>query len=410
MLDDNTVTPLRDKGSNKSNITAREVGEADARCRRDEFLATLGHELRNPLMPIRNALDILARADSRESAEKARGIMIRQVDRMTRLIDDLLDVSRIGQGKLNVGTTRLELQRVAESAIEVAQPMITANTQQLKLTVSPRPIHVDGDLTRLEQILTNLLTNASRYTPAGGSIWLTVQAEAGEAVIRVRDDGIGIEADKIDGIFDMFSQGRAGHNRAGLGIGLTLARELVELHGGRIGASSDGAGRGSEFVVRLPTAAEEPEDSMRQPSDHEDGGEPRRVLIVDDNHDVADSLGMMIELLNCRVQTAYDGFAALSAAADLQPHIIFIDVEMPELDGYEVARRLRTRPGHQHTPLIAMTGWDNPRHKERAREAGFNRYFVKPADPAEIEALLAELPETPREPSAGANEERNETG
>ncbi|HET7307166.1 MAG TPA: ATP-binding protein [Gammaproteobacteria bacterium] len=362
--------------------------------RKDEFLATLAHELRNPLMPIRNALAVLARADSREVAEHARGMMERQVSRMTRLIDDLLDLSRITRGKISLQREPVELQRAVENAIETTQPLFSASKQRIKLTLPPQPIRLDADLTRLEQVLTNLLTNANRYTQAGGEIRLTVAAEDGEAVVRIRDNGIGIPRNKLLRIFDMFSQveDKHGRTRSGLGIGLTLVRQLVELHGGSVKAASEGPGKGSEFEVRLPRLADD--DTANPPPPDAPPSRPtsrHRALVVDDNHDVADSLGMMLELMECDVRIAYDGFSALDMVADFQPHVVFLDVGLPELDGYEIARRLRAQPGNDGIMLVALTGWGQEHHKERARQAGFDRHFVKPADPADIEKLLAEI-------------------
>ncbi|HET7369604.1 MAG TPA: ATP-binding protein [Gammaproteobacteria bacterium] len=359
----------------------------EANQRKDEFLAMLAHELRNPLMPIRNALAVLPRADSREAAERARGMMDRQVRRMTRLIDDLLDVSRISRGRMSLQTERIELQRSIRNAVETAQPLFAANRQQLDVALPPTPIHLDGDPTRVEQIVTNLLTNAAKYTPAGGNIRVAASADGDDALISVRDDGVGIPKEKLTQIFDLFSQVRddSGRSRSGLGIGLTLVRRLAEMHGGSVTALSEGRGRGSEFRVRLPrlpatAATDDSAESHRC-----------RVLIVDDNKDVADSLAMMLELMDCEIRTVYDGFSALDTAAEFKPHAVFLDVGLPELDGYEVARRLRARPGNDLTALIALTGWSQEQHRQRAIEVGFDRHFVKPADPAEIEKLLDEL-------------------
>ncbi|HET6655696.1 MAG TPA: ATP-binding protein [Gammaproteobacteria bacterium] len=373
------------------DITPLKQVEAELReasRRKDEFLAMLAHELRNPLMPIRNALAVLPRADSREAAERARRMMDRQVRRMTRLIDDLLDVSRISRGRMSLQKERIELQRAIRNAVETTQPLISANRQQLDVSLPRDPIHLDGDQTRVEQIVTNLLTNAAKYTPAGGNIRLAANIEGDDVVMSVRDDGVGIPPDKLTQIFDLFSQvaDGSGRSRSGLGIGLTLVQRLAEMHGGSVSARSEGRDQGSEFIVRLPclpeavSATGEASESDRC-----------RVLIVDDNKDVADSLGMMLELMDCEIRTVYDGFSALDAAAEFEPHVIFLDVGLPELDGYEVARRLRARPGNDLTALIALTGWSQEQHKQRAADAGFDRHFVKPADPAEIEKLLDEL-------------------
>ncbi|HET6725079.1 MAG TPA: ATP-binding protein [Gammaproteobacteria bacterium] len=378
------------------DITYLKTIEAELRGanrRKDEFLAMLAHELRNPLMPIRNALAVMTRASSREAAERARAMMDRQVRRMTRLIDDLLDISRISQGKMSLKKGRMDLRQAVRNAAETTQPLFAANRQKIDMALPPRPILLNADLTRVEQIVTNLLTNAAKYTPAGGHIWLALASAGDEAVITVRDDGIGIAPDKLSRIFEMFSQiaDAEGRTRSGLGIGLSLVRRLVEMHGGHVAVRSEGEGHGSEFEVRLPRLPEDAEADADEPR-IVDGHLKRRVLVVDDNHDVADSLGMMLELMDCDVRTAYDGFDALEAATEFKPHVVFLDVGLPELDGYEVARRLRARPGTAGAALVALSGWGETRHRERAREAGFNHHFVKPPDPAAIEKLLGEIP------------------
>ncbi|HET7369511.1 MAG TPA: ATP-binding protein [Gammaproteobacteria bacterium] len=373
------------------DITRLKSVEAELRNasrRKDEFLAMLAHELRNPLMPIRNALAIHGRADSREAAERARAMMDRHIKRMTRLIDDLLDVSRITRGKIKLQKERIELKRAVDTAIETTRPLITANRQQLDVSLPPQPVYLNADPTRVEQILTNLLTNAARYTAAGGHISLAVEPEGDNATVAVRDDGIGIPPDKLERIFELFSQVEDGDGRArsGLGIGLTLVQRLAEMHGGSVTARSDGPGRGSEFIVRLPRL---PHAERAAPLSSRNAR--WRVLIVDDNEDITESLGMMLELMDCEVRLANAGFGALDIAAQFQPHLIFLDVGLPDMDGYEVARRLRTRLGYATTVLVALTGWSQEDHKRRAREAGFDHHFVKPVDPARIETLLAEL-------------------
>ncbi|HET7588312.1 MAG TPA: ATP-binding protein [Gammaproteobacteria bacterium] len=371
-----------------SRMKSVEAELRNANQRKDEFLAMLAHELRNPLMPVRNALAILGRADSREVAERARAMMDRHIKRMTRLIDDLLDFSRITRGKIRLQKEHVELKRAVDTAIETTRPMMAANRQQLTVSLPPQPICLNADLTRVEQILTNLLTNAARYTATGGHIWLTVRPDGDNAAVAVRDDGIGIPSDKLEGIFELFSQVEDGDGRAlsGLGIGLTLVQRLAEMHGGSVTARSEGPGRGSEFIVRLPRL---PRAEKAAPASSHKAR--CRVLVVDDNEDITESLGMMLELMGCEVRLASEGFGALDIAVQFQPHLIFLDVGLPEMDGYEVARRLRARLGHASTVLVALTGWSQEHHKRRAREVGFDHHFVKPVDPAAIEGLLAEL-------------------
>ena len=367
---------------------AEALREADQR--KDEFLATLAHELRNPLAPLRNALEILRMAPANPAmAEKARAMMERQVNQMVRLVDDLLDVSRITTGKLAIRKSVTELQAALRDAVETVRPFVEARRQDLVLDIPPEPISVEGDRTRLSQVFSNLVNNAAKYTEPGGRIVLTLSREGQEAVVRVRDNGIGLEPAALDSIFEMFVQvdRTLERSQAGLGVGLTLAKRLVTLHGGTLTARSDGAGRGSEFEVRLPLAgAVLPEiDKVRRP---DESGPSRRILIADDNADFANSLGSLLAQRGHDVRVVYDGADALATAARFNPDFAFLDIGMPRVHGYEVARRLRDLPATAECVLVAVTGWGQEDDRPRAREAGFDRHLVKPADPADIETIL----------------------
>ena len=367
---------------------AEALREADRR--KDEFLATLAHELRNPLAPLRNALEILRLMPSNPAvAEKARGMMERQVNQMVRLVDDLLDVSRITTGKLAIRKTVTEMQATLRDAIETVRPFVDARKHELVLDIPPEPIAVEGDRTRLAQVFSNLINNAAKYTEPGGRIVLTLSREGQEAVVRVRDNGIGLEPTSFNTIFDMFVQvdRRLERTQAGLGVGLTLARKLIALHGGTIVARSDGPGSGSEFEVRLPLAdAVLPEVEKVRRAD--EGEASRRILIADDNADFANSLGALLTGRGHEVRVVYDGAEALATAARFNPDFAFLDIGMPRVHGYEVARRLRDQPGTAECVLVAVTGWGQEDDRQRAREAGFDRHLVKPADPQDIETIL----------------------
>jgi signal transduction histidine kinase len=362
----------------------------DADQRKDEFLATLAHELRNPLAPLRNALEILRVSPSNPAvAEKARAMMERQVNQMVRLVDDLLDVSRITTGKLAIRKAVTEMQATLHDAVETVRPFVEARKHQLVLEIPEEPICVEGDRTRLSQVFSNLVNNAAKYTEPGGRIVLSLAREGQEAVVRVRDNGIGLEPASLGNIFEMFVQvdRTLERTQAGLGVGLTLAKRLVTLHGGTIVARSDGAGRGSEFEVRLPLAgAALPEaDGVRRPAA---GEASRRILIADDNADFANGLGALLAGRGHDVRVVYDGAEALATAARFNPDFAFLDIGMPRVHGYEVARRLRDQPATAECVLVAVTGWGQEDDRQRAREAGFDRHLVKPADPAEIDTIL----------------------
>jgi signal transduction histidine kinase len=370
---------------------AETLREADRR--KDEFLAMLAHELRNPLAPIRNAVQIMRLVGSADSElERSREMIDRQVEHMTRLVDDLLEVSRITGGKIKLQKQTVDLLAVAAQAVETSRPLIDARQHELTLCLPPEPILLDADPTRLAQVISNLLNNAAKYTEIGGHIWLTVSRQDGEAVVRVRDNGIGMPADLLPHVFDLFTQAERSLDRSqgGLGIGLTLARSLVTLHGGHISAHSEGPGKGSEFVVRLPELIE----AKANAKDQMIGEQPaarhfsRRVLVVDDNRDAAESIAMLLRLWGHDVRTALDGRSALEAAQTYRPDVVLLDIGLPNVDGYEVAKQLRHQLGDNGLLLVAVTGYGQTEDRRRSAEAGFNRHLVKPVNPAELEALF----------------------
>ncbi len=377
----------------------RQLREADRR--KDEFLATLAHELRNPLAPIRNALELLRRADGDSTLrEQARSMMERQLQRMVRLIDDLLEISRITRGKLQLRNDRVELAAVVESAVEAARPVIEAQGHELTVTLPSEPVYLDADSTRLAQVFANLLDNAVKYTEKGGHIWLTAERQGGEVVVSVRDTGIGIDAEHLPRVFEMFSQVAPALERSqgGLGIGLALVRGLVELHGGTVEARSGGTGMGSEFTVRLPVV----EASVQTTQEPGDDGEmlrcppKRRILVVDDLRDAADSMAMMLRTIGHETRTAYDGLEAVQAAATFRPDVVLLDIGLPKMSGYEAAQHIRAQPWGKGMALIALTGWGQEEDKRRALEAGCDHHLTKPVDPAALEKLLALIAPAPQ--------------
>ncbi len=368
--------------------------EADRR--KDDFLATLAHELRNPLAPLRNGLQVMKVASGNtEAVEKARGMMERQLAQMVRLIDDLLDVSRITRGKLELRRGRVELASVVQSAVEGSRSLIEASAHRLSVTLPPGPVWLDADPTRLAQVVSNLLTNAAKYTERGGDISLTARRHGGEVIISVRDTGIGIAAEHLPRLFQMFSQVKTALERSqgGLGIGLSLVKGLVEQHGGKVEAHSDGPGKGSEFVVCLPLA----EGTTGQPAQSPAGSKAatsrrrRRVLVVDDNRDAAESLAMMLRLAGHEVHTAYDGQEAVEAAGWFRPELALLDIGMPRLNGYDACRRIREQPWGRGIVVVALTGWGQEEDKRRAKEASFDEHLTKPVDPAALEKIFAGL-------------------
>jgi PAS domain S-box-containing protein len=364
--------------------------------RKDEFLATLAHELRNPLAPIRNSLQILKmpRIDS-ATLQQTRDMMERQVHHLVRLVDDLLDVSRVMRGKIELRKERVELASVVARAVETAMPLIEVQGHRLEISLPSESLLLDADPVRLSQVVGNLLTNSAKYTEAGGKIWLTAHQEQGEAVLSVRDNGIGIAPDMLPHVFELFVQADLASTRSqgGLGIGLTLVKNLVEMHRGRVEAHSGGLGHGSEFIVRLPLVVQE-----GSVSDAPASLEPRqarspghRLLVVDDNKDAAISLALLLRLHGHEVQVAHDGPAGIQLALAQRPDLIFLDLGMPGMDGYEVARRIRRTPALERITLAALTGWGQQEDRRRTAEAGFDHHLVKPPEPKALEAVLANL-------------------
>jgi signal transduction histidine kinase len=367
----------------------------EANTRKSEFLAILAHELRNPLAPICNALQILNDASSDGSAgHPALEMMERHVGQVVRLVDDLLDLSRIGQGKIELRREPLELAALVNHAVEAVRPACDAMGHALTVTLPAQPVTISVDPTRLAQVLGNLLSNACKFTERGGRISISAAREGARAVIRVRDSGIGIAPEQRPRIFEMFTQvdSSLGRSRDGLGIGLTLVKNLVELHGGSIEVTSEGVGKGSEFVVSLPVA----EDASRAASVPAGRSKPkpphaRRVLIVDDSEDAAVSLALLLDRQGHEVHVAHDGLAAVERAAALEPDVILLDIGLPELDGYEVARRIRAARPHDGLLLIALTGWSQDDARRRALEAGFDAHMTKPVDLDALAKMLIEL-------------------
>ncbi len=389
------ITEQKQAAEELRKLTA-ELSEADRR--KDEFLATLAHELRNPLAPIRNGLEIMRLSSGGgETVEKARAMMERQLGQMVHLVDDLLDVSRISRGKLDLRKERVDLAVVLNNAVETSRPLIDSNGHELTVGVPPWPIFVDADVTRLGQVFGNLLNNAAKYSERGGRIGLTAERQGGEVVVSVKDTGVGIPPDMLPKIFEMFTQVDRSleKSQGGLGIGLTLVKQLVEMHGGSVEAKSDGHGRGSEFVVRLPLWKDEggrmKDESVIGPSGSSFILPPSslKVLVADDNEDAASSLAILLKIMGNEVLTANDGLRAVEAAEAFRPDVILLDIGMPKLNGYEVCRRIRERPWGVKAVLIALTGWGQEEDKRRSQEAGFDHHMVKPVDPAALEKLLA---------------------
>ena len=415
-----TVSPIRDSagrviGASKiaRDVTARRQADAEreellgvveracaqaeeANRAKDEFLAMLGHELRNPLSAVRNAV-VAARLDDSRRA-RALEIARRQTEQLARLVDDLLDVSRITQGRIPLRKERVYLAEVIERALETTRSLVEDRGHMLSVSLSSDDIHVDGDPTRLEQIIVNLLTNAAKYTDRGGRIEVRVERQGDQAVLRVRDSGVGIAPDLLSRVFDLFMQaGRElDRTQGGLGIGLTVVRRLVELHGGHVEAHSDGLGKGAEFVVRLPAVpvrAEKLPEAIPPARPTAAGAVPgrARVLLVEDNPDAAESLMMLLEVLGHHVRVVHDGITALEVALANVPDVMLVDVGLPGIDGYEVARRIRQHPDSRRVVLVALTGYSREEDRQRALRAGFDYHLVKPVDPNALEGLVNSL-------------------
>jgi PAS domain S-box-containing protein len=369
-----------------------ELREADRH--KDEFLAMLAHELRNPLSPVRNSLHIMKQPGvNAETFGRVRDMAERQIKHMARLLDDLLDMARISRGRIDLRREIVDMAGIVQRAVETTRTLLEQRHHELTVSLPPQPVRVEGDPARLEQILTNLLNNAAKYTDPGGRIGLTVQRDGDEVVLRVRDTGIGIAPDLLPKVFDLFVQAerRLDRSQGGVGIGLTLVKKLIELHGGSVQAFSSGAGKGSEFVVLLPAA---PRDQAAKSQGGPESGPAqnplprRRVLVVDDNVDAADSLAVLLRLQGQDVQVAHDGLSAIETARANRPDIIFLDIGMPGLDGYEVCRRLRRQPATANLTIVALTGWALEEDQRRSRQAGFDRHLVKPVDPEALQQIL----------------------
>jgi len=371
----------------------REAREADRR--KDEFLAMLAHELRNPLAPLRNGLELLRSPGAeKEAARRAGELMHRQLQHLVRLVDDLLDVSRIMRGKIQLRKETTDLAAVVSRAVETALPLLDAQGHELTVALPDQPLHLSGDVVRLTQIVANLLTNAAKYTDRAGRVWLTAQRQGDEVVIRVRDTGIGIAADILPRIFEPFTQSDRAMTRAqgGLGIGLSLALRLAELHGGTVAGHSEGLGQGSEFVVRLPAlpAGGAVEASPATPVEvPAPPSSSRRVLVVDDNVDGAESLAMILKVWGHTVRLSHDGPAALEEARRFQPEVVLMDIGLPGMSGLEVARQLRQQPEFAQTLLVAMTGYSQEADRRRSKTAGFDHHFVKPVELESLQVIVA---------------------
>ena len=365
----------------------------DASRHKDEFLATLAHELRNPLAPIRNAVQYLGLDGLTElDLRTAKDVIARQVSIMVRLIDDLLDVSRISSNKLDIQKQHIELATVVESAVESCRPLILQYGHELTISLPTEPIKLDADPVRMAQIFSNLLNNAAKYTQQGGHIWLTAKRQGSDAVVSVRDNGIGIPAQMLARVFEMFTQvdHSLERSQSGLGIGLTLVRRLVEMHDGSIEAHSEGLGEGSNFVVWLPLLVEPPKELPPVSVDLKIKSlSGCRILVVDDNKDSATTLGMLLRLKKNEIRTAHDGLEAVEAAESFRPEIVLLDIGLPKLNGYEVARRIREQPWGREMMLVALTGWGQDEDRRLSKEAGFNFHVVKPVEIAALEKLLA---------------------
>jgi PAS domain S-box-containing protein len=373
---------------------AEQLRQADRR--KDDFLATLAHELRNPLAPLRTGLQVMKLASGNtEAVEQARGMMERQMAVMVRLIDDLLDVSRITRGKLELRKQQVELASVVQSAVEASRPFIEGAGHRLTVSLPPEPVLLNADPTRLAQVFGNLLNNAAKYMDRGGQIILTARHRTGEVAVSVLDTGIGIAAEHLPRLFEMFSQLKTALERSqgGLGIGLSLVKGLVEMHGGTVEARSEGPGKGSEFIVRLPVAGDRLAPEPQEPGRGEQPAarHRRRILVADDNRDAADSLTMLLRIGGHEVHAVHDGEEAVDAAAWFRPDLALLDIGMPKLNGFEAARRIREQPWGGGMTLVAVTGWGQEEDKRRATEAGFDLHLIKPVDPAALEKVLADL-------------------
>jgi len=380
-----------------AEVQARSQALREADQRKDEFLATLAHELRNPLAPIRHAVKLLESHGVEEKARQwARQVIARQVQRMALLLDDLLEVSRITRGRLDLKIATVDLESLVEAAVETAKPLIESKQHQLKIDLPPQPVRLAVDPLRVSQALSNLLTNAAKYTDAGGQIHLTVTVSPAGVTMAVKDNGIGFDAGALPGMFEMFSQvdSAVARSEGGLGIGLALVKGLIALHGGSVEGSSAGPGKGSEFTIHLPYSVVVPQcaESAAPPQRRRPGKDIAiKILVADDNRDAADSLALLLEMNGHEVAVAHSGEEALRIAQQRHPNAMILDIGMPDVTGYEVARRVRTESWGSEVLLVAVTGWGQKEDKEHASAAGFDRHMTKPVDPDMIEGLLQEF-------------------
>jgi PAS domain S-box-containing protein len=378
-----------------ANLLA-EMKEADRR--KSEFLAMLAHELRNPLAPLRNGLHIMRLAgEDSQAAAQVRGMMERQLGQMVRLIDDLLDLSRITHGKIELHREQIDLATVIQDAIDTSRPLITAARHELIVNLPPAPVIVYADRNRLAQVFANLLNNSAKFTEKSGRIWLSAERHGSDVLVKVKDTGIGIPAEMLPKIFEMFTQADRSleRSRSGLGIGLSLVQRLVEMHGGRVEAHSEGPGTGSEFIVRLSVVLEPGRGAPWAGAGDMHRAPHCRILIVDDNKDSALSLAMLLRMLGHETRTAHDGLEGVEAAKDFRPNVVLLDIGLPKLSGYDVCRSIRAQPWSDGMVIIALSGWGQEEDKRRAREAGFHFHLTKPVNPADLQNLLAGLVLTP---------------
>ena len=393
-LNNELLTAQRELARKNARLERLNERLVEADERKDEFLAMLAHELRNPLAPLRNAVHLLQQPGvDHPFIERTGEMMGRQVQQLGRLVDDLLDLSRIARGKMQLRKEWVDLGQAVQRSAEASRLLVESRKHELTVSVPTPPVRLLADPTRLEQILTNLVNNAARYTPPGGRIGLTAAQEGDEIVLRVRDTGIGIPPEMLSRIFGLFAQVERSQERAegGLGIGLSLVKSLTEMHGGKAEAHSAGPGRGSEFVVRWPPPTQETPESVKTPPQEAPAIERAvRVLLVDDNVDAAESLAMLLRLWGHEVAVAHDGPGALRAAEAQRPEVALLDIGLPGMDGYELARRLRPLPGLGRAVLVALTGWGQEDDRRRSQEAGFDHHLVKPVELSALQELLAQ--------------------
>jgi signal transduction histidine kinase/ActR/RegA family two-component response regulator len=376
-----------------ANLRDREEALREADRRKDEFLAMLAHEIRNPLAPIRTAVQLLRLKELSEAQRtNARDVIERQVEHLVRLIDDLLDVARITRGAITLQRAQVDVAEIVARAVETSRPLIDSRQHELAIVLPDESLSVFGDVTRLSQVLANLLNNAAKYTDAHGRIQVRVERDGGQVVIRVQDNGIGISREMLSKVFDLFAQAERSLDRAsgGLGIGLALVRRLIEMHGGSVSAHSGGVGQGTEMVVRLPVGIDH--RAPLRPQETEEAAAPttlsRRILIVDDNKDAADSMALLVETAGHRVRTAYDGQEALDLASAFAPDVLLLDLGVPGLNGFEIARHIRRQPWGKTVSLIAVTGWGQEQDRRRTAEAGFDAHLIKPVGTADLLSAL----------------------